>query len=848
MRAIRRRVPFGAAWMLAIVLVTPTARAAESRDGTVEGQHAVAQVSRTHYIDIHSDLLYTHNGDNRLWGPEHDLAQDNIQARLVAYGLDTTLHPFVYGGTTFYNVVGEQAGTTRPGDIYILGAHYDSAALGDGWELIGNPGADDNATGVAAVLEIARLVSQWEAEATIRFIAFDREEEWMIGSYAYALDHASDNICGMLALDMLAHPRFGPTAEIYGESASNGVKYALADALSAYTDIQPIVLGPIADDHIPFEELGFQAALFIEPDPYGNPYIHTLEDSLDTPNYIDYDYATALTRGVMGWLVAAAGVTPQHPPGDMNCDATVDARDINPFVLALSDPARYAAAYPDCHRDNADMNADDQVDFADINPFMALFLAACSGPQAVAELWSTDTPEDLLGTSVSLNGDVAAVGSNASNLGAWSGSVSVFERAGTTWARTAKLTTPSGQELDYFGQCVALDGNTLLAGASGDSDAAPYAGAVYVFEQVNGTWTQTGKLTASDGATFDAFGQAPALSGDTAVIGAPGVDGTDVDQGAVYVFQRAGGTWTQTAKLTASDPAYLDTFGYSVALRGDTAVVGAIYHNGGRGAAYVFERISGSWVQVAELAAADGIPDDQLGYAVSVDGNTLVAAAHRQSSGAGRTMVYVYECVGGIWSQSAKLGTWSHTSGASVAVEGDTILVGRDGGNWPADGGTVYVFRPVNEEWTRIAQLGAWDGGQVESFGAAVSLSGSTAVVGAPLHFETPACGAAYVFELNGDGVPWVARPPADQAVDVGASAMFSVAAVGPGELSYRWRKDGQRLVDNERVSGAATATLTINAVGLEDAGVYDVSIGGPCGSIIGGPATLTVTEPASTR
>jgi hypothetical protein len=814
--------------------------------GSLEGHHAADLVDQAHYAAVHSDQLYTHSGDNRAEGAEHNLARDNIAARFTQYGLITTVEPFNYWGYNGYNVVGEFLGTTRPNDIYIIGAHYDSMTL----EWVGGPGADDNATGTAAVLEIARLVSQWQSGATIRFIAFDLEEWGLFGSEAYASAHHTDNIRGMLSPDMLAF-RLSPhnRAIVGGRTQSSDVKAALIAALGNYAGIEATDVGE-ADysDHASFEDWGFHAAVLDEYDIFSNPNYHSQQDSVETPDYIDYAYATALTRGMMGWLVDAAGVTPEHPAGDMNCDATVDTADINPFVQALSDPAGFALAFPDCHLSNADCNGDGHVDFADINPFMAKFYAPCSGPQALAKLWTADAPEDYLGTSVALSGNVAAVGSNADGFGRLSGTVLVCESQGGTWTQTASLTSPIGSPDDLFGRTVALDGTTLLVGAAGDSETALYAGAVYVFELVGGTWTQTGKLTASDGAAMDAFGQAVALSGDTAVIGAPGADGTGFDQGAAYVFWRVDGGWTERTKLTAADAADYDMFGFSVAIDPYTAVVGAIYHTGGRGAAYVFQEAPGGWCQVAELTAAGGVPDDQLGYAVAVDGNTVVAAAYHPSNGFGRTMAYVFEYVNPVWVERTRLGPWGHTFGASVAMDGQTILVGRDGGDLPAGAGVTYLFQPVNGQWTQVHELQAWDGFATGWFGSAVALSGGSALVGALFQFEPPAdYGAAYIFQLNGDGVPWVAEQPADQTVATGESATLSVVAVGPAELSYRWRKDGHRLVDDGHISGVTTATLTINPVGSEDAGVYEVLVSSLCGSVTSAPATLTVS-PALTR
>jgi len=814
--------------------------------GTLEGHHAADLVDQAQYAAVHSDQLYTHDGDNRFLAPEHDLARNNIAARLAGYGLDSTSEPFDYWGYSGYNVIGELPGTTRPNEVYIIGAHYDSFSF-DGLA----PGADDNATGVAAVLEIARLVSQWDSQATIRFIAFDLEEWGLIGSGAYVAAHYTDDIRGMLSLDMLAF-RLGEQswAVVGGRPQSSDVKAALIAALADYAGVVGVDVGE-ADysDHAPFEDWGFHAAVLDEYDIFQNPYFHSQLDSVETSGYIDYAYATALTRGVMGWLVDAAGVTPRHPAGDMNCDATVDTADVNPFVLALTDPAGYAAAYPDCHWANADFNGDNEVNFADINPFVVVLLAPCQGPQAVAELWTADAPQDVLGTTVAISGNVVAMGSNAENVGSSSGPVLVFEQEAGVWTQAAQLTSPSGSPDDFFGRAVAIDGTTLLVGASGDSEVAPYAGAVYVFERVGPgapEWTQMAKLTASDGAAVDGFGQAIAIRGDRAIIGATNVDAAGFDRGAAYVFDRVDGVWAQTVRLTAADGMDYDLFGFSVAVDGSTAVVGAIDHNGERGAAYVFEETPGGWTQVAELAASDGLAADRLGYSVAVDDDTAVAAAYRPANGFGRTMAYVYERTGGAWAQSARLGTWSHTLGAAVALDGQTILVGRDDGNLPSQTGVAYVFQPVAGAWTLVNQLQAWDGGGGERFGSAVALSGNTAVVGAMQHMgPAGGSGAAYVFGLTGDGVPWIAQQPTDQSAAAGASATLSVTAVGPGELRYQWRKDGRLLLDGGHFSGTNMATLTIDPVGSEDAGVYTAVIRSLCGSITSDPATLTVQVPA---
>ena len=146
-----------------------------------------------------------------------------------------------------------------------------------------------------------------------------------------------------------------------------------------------------------------------------------------------------------------------------------------------------------------------------------------------------------------------------------------------------------------------------------------------MFVRSGATWSQQQELTASDGAATTNFGYSVSVSGDTAVIGASGKNSSN--QGAAYVFVRSGGAWTQQQELTASDGAAGDNFGYSVAVSGDTAVIGAYGKNSNQGAAYVFVRSGGVWSQQQELTASDGAACDDFGHSVSVSGDTAVIGA-----------------------------------------------------------------------------------------------------------------------------------------------------------------------------------------------------------------------------
>jgi hypothetical protein len=161
------------------------------------------------------------------------------------------------------------------------------------------------------------------------------------------------------------------------------------------------------------------------------------------------------------------------------------------------------------------------------------------------------------------------------------GAAYVFTRSGSSWSQQAKLVAGDGAAEDWFGYSVALDGNTAVVGALGaDIDGNVDQGAAYVFTHSGSTWSEQAKLTTADGAAADFFGWSVALEGDTALVGAPDADVEgSAHQGAVYVFVHSGTDWSEQDKLTAGDGTTYDAFGVSAALDGDTALVGPLASN-----------------------------------------------------------------------------------------------------------------------------------------------------------------------------------------------------------------------------------------------------------------------------
>jgi virulence-associated protein VapD len=303
-----------------------------------------------------------------------------------------------------------------------------------------------------------------------------------------------------------------------------------------------------------------------------------------------------------------------------------------------------------------------------------------------------------------------------------------------------KVTASDGATRTHFGYSVALSGDTALVGAV-DADYSPtYQGSVYVFICDGTTWTQQAQLATADGANMDYFGYSVALSGDTALVGALG---SHYDPGSAYVFTRSESVWTQQAQLTTTDPAEVDYFGGSAALSGDTALVGAFMDDVGanidQGSVYVFSRSGTTWTQETKLIATNGAAEDLFGMSVALSGNTALVGATQADVGTNSNQgsVYVFTRSGTSWTQQAQLtvadGSPYDWFGGPVALSGDTVLVGASGDDVGANGdqGSAYVFTGSGAAWNLQAKLTAADGEVEDYFGSSVSLSGDTALIGA---------------------------------------------------------------------------------------------------------------------
>ena len=515
---------------------------------------------------------------------------------------------------------------------------------------------------------------------------------------------------------------------------------------------------------------------------------------------------------------------------------------------------------------------------------------------------------DRFGYSVAISGDTLVVGAvgedsnatgvngnDADNSASQSGAAYVFVRSGSNWSQQAYLKASNTNGGDQFGASVAISGETIVVGAIGeDSNAtgvngneadnsSPESGAAYVFVRSGSAWTQQAYLKASNTGAGDQFGRSLAILGDTLVVGAPdedsnaiGVNGTEADNsatnsGAAYLFVRSGSTWGQQAYLKASNTGNDDRFGISVAISGDTIVVGAYFEssnatgmNGNQadnsslasGAAYVFVSNAGTWGQQAYLKASNTGAFDQFGASVAISGDTLVVGAYSDDSNAtgvngdqtnnsvfSAGAAYVFVRVGSTWSQQAYLKASNIGAddwfGYSVAISGDTIVVGAWGEDSNATGvnggqnysagasGAAYVFVRIGSSWSQRAYLKASNTGIDDMFGHSVAMSGRTIVVGAILEDSNATglngnqadnsatdAGAAYVFLATAPTVASIvpAGPTPTTAASVDFTVTFDVAVTGVDVTDFGLTATGIAGASVTGIAGSGTTyTVTVN-------------------------------------
>ncbi len=440
-------------------------------------------------------------------------------------------------------------------------------------------------------------------------------------------------------------------------------------------------------------------------------------------------------------------------------------------------------------------------------------------------------------------------GNQGDNSAAYSGAAYVFVRNGTSWSQQAYLKASNTDGGDLFGWSVAISGDTIVVGAQGEASIATgvngdqsdntfqYIGAAYVFTRTGTQWSQQAYLKASNTtATNAAFGYSVAIDDDTLVVGA---NNSEQGTGSAYVFARSGTTWSQQAYLKGSNTESLDIFGQSVAIYGDTLVIGAYREdsnatgsNGDQsnnsvrdsGAVYIFTRNGTVWSQETYLKASNTGVGDTFGVSVALSDDTLVVGAWEEASNATGSngdqssnsvpeagAAYVFTRSGTQWSQQAYLKAsnpgLADFFGRWVRMFDDTLVVGANHESSNATGvngdqsdnsvpeaGAAYVFTREGTVWSQQAYLKATVTGVDDRFGRSVDISEDTIVVGAfledsnatgsngdPHDNSMPDAGAVYVFDYSFDD-------PDDGGAAPTAPSKLKATAISTSEIELNWK------------------------------------------------------------
>ncbi len=331
------------------------------------------------------------------------------------------------------------------------------------------------------------------------------------------------------------------------------------------------------------------------------------------------------------------------------------------------------------------------------------------------------------------------------------------------WENEQKLTASDGAAYDYFGNSISIDGEYAVIGAWKEGASSSMTGSAYIFYNNGSSWSEQLKLTVSDGGVEDFFGYSVSISGDYAVIGAYGDDDNGTNSGSAYIFIRSGTSWTEQVKITASDGVSGDRFGCSVSISGDYAIVGAWGDdNSGidRGSAYIFYRSGTNWIEQAKLTAAIGMDDDLFGYSVSISGDYAIVGSHYGDDNESESgSAYIFHRSGTSWTEQAKLTTPDGAAydwfGYTVSIESDYAVIGA---HWDDDNGTnsgsVYIFHRSGTSWTEQTKLTADDGSVDDEFGRSVAIDGNYVAVGA-CHDDENGTDRGSAYIFHRSGTSW---------------------------------------------------------------------------------------------
>jgi hypothetical protein len=371
------------------------------------------------------------------------------------------------------------------------------------------------------------------------------------------------------------------------------------------------------------------------------------------------------------------------------------------------------------------------------------------------------TTSNFFASALDLSGDTIIVGNfNDSDNGSQSGAAYVFDLVGGTWQQSQKVVTQGAVD-DNFGYSISLDGNRALIGAPFDADNGLNSGAAYIFDYINGQWSTPTKLFASDSSLN--FGSAVNLDNNNAIIAANKIN--QLSQGKVYIYNFDGITWNEVA-LFESPTTSSDDYGSSVSIFADRAIVGVsqeIEAGVKSGTVYIYENIANIWQSAGKLIPSDGQVFDSFGISVSLSEERALVGAYTKDdvinslNGTGAAYIYDHDSVNDLWIET-KLQIPNPFNngfaGSSVDLDGNRAIVGARNSHGQKGSVSIFDYDVNTDMWNGITLI-ASDGGSLDNFGISVSLDGDRALIGAYLDDDNGSnAGAAYQF--NFDGNTWL--------------------------------------------------------------------------------------------
>ncbi|MFP5273899.1 interleukin-like EMT inducer domain-containing protein [Coleofasciculus sp.] len=394
----------------------------------------------------------------------------------------------------------------------------------------------------------------------------------------------------------------------------------------------------------------------------------------------------------------------------------------------------YKGASPDAVIENLNNSG-----FTSVKAWMPLVIP-CPTWQPKQKLQPADLREKgIFGSAIAMSGDTAIIGARLAQVDGCPavGSAYIFQHTNGVWIQKQKLQPPGFGRQDVFGNAVAIHGNFAIVGAYfADAPDRPNAGCAYIFQQENGVWRETQKLQPADLQGNDCFGSAVAISDNMAIIGAYTVDAESrPDAGSTYIFQLENGVWQQQQKLQPDELKRGDGFGGAVAISGETAIIGARLAQADShqyaGSAYIFQLENGVWQQKQKLQPTDLQYGDNFGNAIAISGEVAIVGAYGvdAQSCPDTGAAYIFQRENGVWQQKQKLQPADLQRRDGFGCS--VAIQGQVAVVGTSDAGSVYIFQLENGVWQQKQKLYSPEAQPKDCFGYAVALSEGVVITGA---------------------------------------------------------------------------------------------------------------------